>query len=234
VATPLETALLPAGEHTVAWAGTGADGVTPVPDGSYRVDLATVDAAGHPATEETTVTVMRAAAAFRLGHGVVSPNGDGRLDRLPMTWRMDEPATVSVDVLRQGVPVAHVLSAALPAGPATVTWDGTALGTLRSGPVLVVLKAQTAAGQEVMTRRLEIDLAPPVLTQARLHGRFLRLRLSEPAHVTVMARGRPVVAFSPRAAGLNGFRLPAGVRRVRVLARDLAGNRAAPLIVRAF
>ena len=233
VATPLETALLPAGQHTVIWEGTGADGVTAVPDGSYRIDLATIDATGKPVTQETTVTVMRAAAAFRLGRSVVSPNGDGRMDRLPLTWRMDEPATVTVDVLRQGVPVAHVLSAPLPAGPATVTWDGTAIAPLRSRPVLVVLRAQTAAGVEVMTRRLTIDLAPPVLTRVRLHGRFLRVRLSEPAYVTVLAQGRPVISFVRRAQGVNGFRLPAGLRRVRVLARDLAGNRAPPLVIRA-
>jgi hypothetical protein len=176
---------------------------------------------------------MRAAAAFRLGRAVVSPNGDGQMDRLPLTWRMDEPATVTVDVLRQGVLVAHVVSAPLPAGPATVTWDGTAVAPLRSGPVLVVLRAQTAAGVEVMTRRLTIDLAPPVLTRVRLHGRLLRVRLSEPAFVTVLAQGRPVISFVRRAQGVNGFRLPAGLRRVRVLARDLAGNRAPPLVVRA-
>jgi hypothetical protein len=72
-----------------------------------------------------------------------------------------------------------------------------------------------------------------VLTRARLHGRFLRVRLSEAADVTVVAQGRPVISFVPRAQGVNGFRLPAGLRRVRILARDLAGNRAAPLIVRA-
>jgi hypothetical protein len=234
VATPLETALLPAGLHTVSWAGTGADGLTPVPDGSYRVTLSTVDAAGKPLTQQATVTVMRAAAAFVLGRAVVSPNGDGRMDRLPLTWRMDEAATVTVDVLRQGVPVAHVLAATpMDVGPQTATWDGTALGPLRSGAVTVVLTAQTPAGKEVISRPLTVDLSPPVLTRAHLQGRFLRVRLSEPSYVTVLVRGRPVISFVPRGQGINGFRLPATVRRVRVLARDLAGNRAPPLVVRA-
>jgi flagellar hook assembly protein FlgD len=76
---------------TFTWDGRNQDG-TVVADGRYRLTLWTADASGNRAERGFTVTVDRTAAAVTsaASRGYFSPDGDGHLDTLPLSWKASE------------------------------------------------------------------------------------------------------------------------------------------------
>ena len=237
VATPLPPASIPAGDHTIPWNGYGRDGVTPVPDGYYHVVVQSTDSTGRVQTGVAQVGVARAFAAVQVGRAVSSPNADGRFDRVPILWRQDEAAQVSVAIMHQDQLVAQIFDGPLGPGPASAVWDGSSNLPLKSGPYLVVVRAQTAGGEQVLARRLKLDLAPPkirVLSDATWYGGgSVRILLNEAAYVQIVAGKRKVVPFAARPPGPNGFgwKAPSKARVIRIYAWDLVGNRMPPMTV---
>jgi hypothetical protein len=237
VATPLPPTSLPAGDHSIPWNGFGRDGVTPVPDGYYHVVVQSTDSTGRTQTGVAQIGVARAFAAVQVGRAVSSPNADGRFDRVPILWRQDEAAQVSVSIMHRDQLVAQVFDGPLGPGPAQAVWDGASSEELRSGPYLVVVRAQTAGGEQVLARRLKLDLAPPrikVLQASTWYGGgSVRILLNEAAYVQIVAGKRKVVPFAPRPPGLNGFgwHVPNKASRIRIYAWDLVGNRMQPLTI---
>jgi hypothetical protein len=237
VATPLPPTSIPAGDHTIPWNGYGRDGVTPVPDGYYHVVVQSTDSTGRIQTGVAQIGVARAFAAVQVGRAVSSPNADGRFDRVPILWRQDEAAQVSVAIMHRDQLVAQLFDGPLGPGPASAVWDGSSNLPLRSGPYLVVVRAQTAGGEQVLARRLKLDLAPPrirVLSSSTWYGGgSIRILLNEAAYVQVVAGKRRVVPFAARPPGLNGFgwKAPSRARAIRIYAWDLVGNRMQPMTV---
>src|SRR5262249_34947988 len=153
-----------------------------------------VDASGRTQTGVAQIGVARAFGALQVGRSVASPNQDGRFDRVPIQWRQDEPAQVTVQIMRREHGGADGFDRPLGPGPAQAVWDGSPELPLASGPYLVVVRAQTAGGEQVLARRLNLDLRPPsvrVLHASTWYGGgAVRVMLSEAAYVQVMAGSR--------------------------------------------
>src|SRR5262249_43103540 len=157
---------------------------------------------GRTQTGVAQIGVARAFAAVQVSRATASPNRDGRFDRVPIVWRQDEAAQVTVQIMRRNKVVADVFSGALGPGPAQAVWDGSAVLPLVTGPYLVVVRAETAGGEQVLARRLRLDLQPPrikVLHASTWYGGGnVRIQLSEAAYVQIVAGSRRVVPFAAR------------------------------------
>ena len=81
------------------WDGRNKAGAV-VKDGTYRLTLWTADASNNRAERRFTVTVDRTAAAVTssASRGYFSPDGDGHIDTLPLSWRASEALTGVVRV----------------------------------------------------------------------------------------------------------------------------------------
>jgi hypothetical protein len=125
-------------------------------------------------------------------------------------------ADVKLDIQRAGKVVAPVYSATLAPGAQSVGWK--AAGT-PDGVYAGALTTSGVVGNATRTVLFRIDTKPPIL-RARSFG-ALRFWVSEPAKVTLVLNGERVVR-SVR-AGTFSYR-HGRVRRVRIVARDAAGN----------
>ena len=237
VALPGPPVALPAGRHTASWDGLPAGGTTPVPDGRYRVLLQTIGATGEQTLATADMAVARAVAAIELGRTSASPNGDQRADRVPVRWRQDQLASVAIDLERRGQRALRLFEADVAPGPQEFVWDGAPSRALASGGYAIVVRAQTAGGEQTISRRLLLDTTAPMVREVRVRGGdaggSARFRLSETSNVQITAGGRTVVPFQRRRSGPNGFRL-AWDRRpafATVTAQDLLGNRMKPVRV---
>jgi hypothetical protein len=210
-----------AGESTVAFAPG------PLPDGAYTVLLQARGADGTEASTSLTVLVTRTLGRVALAPAAFSPNADGRNDRLELRFRLAAPAFVKVRVLRDGRWVTTPLAATRAAGAVVVRWDGLKrLGKIRDGAYAAVVEATDAVG----TARVELPfVADTVRPAAEVVSREpLRVRVSEPARLTLRVNGN-AVRVEARRAGV--VRVP-GSRRarvVRVVAWDAAGNASIPV-----
>ena len=119
VATPSPSVAHDVGRVTATWNGLGLDGLTPVPDGIYRVLITATSLTGEARALVAQVNVVRAAALFALPRLASSPNGDGRYDRVSATWRQDALAPVTVDLELRGKRVRRLFSGLVAPGPAT-------------------------------------------------------------------------------------------------------------------
>jgi hypothetical protein len=231
VATVLPTASLAAGSQTLTWAGLSADGVTTVPDGAYHVVVTTTDADGLSSSQTAAVSVVRAASNLVAPLGRISPNHDGRGDTGTFRWTQAQPAHATLRIVSAQKPLATVLSADLPAGPARASWNGRSSAKLGSGELGAILTLTTAAGTQVLQTTFTVDLSPPAVRglQARTHagGGFVRFRLLEPGYVQLRVQGHDVTGYVAHKAGVAGirFRLPGRrAQRIQLRMLDLAGN----------
>jgi hypothetical protein len=157
-----------------------------------------------------------------------SPNGDGRKDRLTLTFSLAAPAQVRVRVEREGRWVASPLSASLTPGTQRLVWNGVrSAGLLRDGEYRAVVEADDGVGPISYGVPFVSDTTAPRV--AILPGRGLRVRVSEPALLTFVIDGRslrrqvekPGVVRIPRSGAAGS---------VRVVAWDAAGNLSAPAV----
>ncbi|MFN2433397.1 MAG: N-acetylmuramoyl-L-alanine amidase, partial [Gemmatimonadota bacterium] len=84
----------PAGLHTLVF------GAESVPDGTYQIILSAVGSNGRAVSATASVFVNRTLSRFVAARKAFSPNGDGRLDKLPFSFALAVPAQVKLRILR--------------------------------------------------------------------------------------------------------------------------------------
>ncbi len=73
-----------------------------LPDGVYTIVLTARTAAGTEVRHSVPLTVSRTLGLVSLAPALVSPNGDGRNDRLELQFALTTPATVRARIVRDG------------------------------------------------------------------------------------------------------------------------------------
>jgi hypothetical protein len=201
---------------------TVVDG-TALPDGSYSVVLVGRTAAGVELRQSVPLAVSRTLGLVAVSPAVFSPNGDGRRDLLRLTFSLTVPADVRVRILRDGRWVATPLSSTLLPGVQRLTWDGMrANGPVRDGSYSAVVEAEDAGSTTSFAVPFASDTTPPAVRF--LPGLPLRLRVSEPAGLTVRVNGTTVRQTVAR-AGVVRVPWRGAVTRAQAVAWDEAGNR---------
>jgi hypothetical protein len=164
------------------------------------------------------VAVDRTLAAFAASPVAISPNGDGRQDKLAFTFRLNAPAQAQVRILAGATLVATVFEGPLGAGPQRFSWDGSGLD---DGAYTAIVSATDSVLTVKQAVPVRLDRVAPVLRL--LSFRLLRFWLSEPARVTLTLDGRTRRVDVKRP---GAFRVPhAPVRTLVAQAQDAAGNR---------
>ena len=143
VATPIRGQRYPRGRVVVRWDGLDADGA-PLPEGSYRPrvhlreERRTIVLPNPIELDVTPPTVVGTGTRPRL----FSPDGDGRADRLTVTYVLSEPAKALLFVNgRQRV------ETRFPRERDTLAWFGRVAGrAVRPGTYALVLRARDPAG----------------------------------------------------------------------------------------
>jgi hypothetical protein len=109
-----------------------------------------------------------------------------------------------------------------------VRWDGSKrLGRLLDGSYTAEVDVTDAAGESSFAVPFASDTRRPVVTVPP--GSPLRVRVSEPALLTLLVGGRPL-RRTVTAAGLVRIPGAGAARRVRVVAWDAAGNVSRPVV----
>ncbi|HSG12326.1 MAG TPA: N-acetylmuramoyl-L-alanine amidase [Gaiellaceae bacterium] len=222
LATLRDRAWTRAGAHTLA---VSAESLA---DGAYSVAITASTPAGEVAESTVPLVVSRTLGLVTATPATLSPNYDGRNDELVLTFSIANPATVRVRIEREGRWVATPLLAELPAGEHEVVWDGARpSGALRDGSYEAVVEAQDAVGLVSYGAAFVVDTTRPRVRF--VSGRGIRLAVSEPSMLTIQVDKRTVRRKVARAGVV---RIPWGraPNRVRVVARDAAGNDSAPVL----
>ena len=200
-----------------------------MPDGVYTV-LLVAQSGSKQARAQVPLTVNRALGFVSASLPLFSPNGDGRLDSIRFGFQLAGSAAVRARVLRGGKWVANVFKGALPPGPQGVEWNGRKpRGRLRDGDYQVEVTASTALGPVSQRASFAVDTTPPALRLISL--RPVRVRVLEPVRLAIQLNGRWITIDRKR-PGLVTLGRPPVVRKLRVVARDAAGNASMPLTYR--
>jgi hypothetical protein len=164
--------------------------------------------------------VSRLLRSFGARPAAFSPNGDGRFDRLAFSFELAASASVRLEARRRGVAAGTIHDSELGAGRHRLAWDGTTpAGRVADGRYSALLSVSDASAAVSLTTPFTVDTKPPRLSVV---SRFpLRVRVGEPATLTVLSRGRR-----------STLRVRAGIvvleralRGARIIAEDDAGNR---------
>ncbi|MGL6280278.1 MAG: N-acetylmuramoyl-L-alanine amidase, partial [Gaiella sp.] len=206
-----------AGEHEAV-----VDAVD-LPDGTYEIRLLARGSGGREATRVVPLAVTRTLGRVALRNAVVTPNGDGRSDRLGVRFTLAAPARVRLRVLRGDAWVATAFEGRLGAGRRFLEWDALRRGVAAGeGAYTAVLEAT----DELATARVELpfvaDGTPPQVVLVSLAPP--RLRVSEPARLDVRVNGGTQRRIRVAQAGVITLPGVARLRSVRVVARDERGN----------
>ena len=189
-----------------------------LPDGRYRLVLAAKDDRGKQVQTTRPMSVDRTLASFATSAAATSPNGDGRLDTLAFTFRLNAPAYVQLRILRAGTVVATSFEGDLQAGAQRIDWDGGGLSDGRYSAVVVATDSLLTVKQSVFVR---IDTKAPVLRLVSF--RLLRFWLGEPGRLTAVLNGR-VHVLAVNRAGFFRVGHRGSIRTLRAFLRDAAGN----------
>ena len=222
VATVVDRVWTGAGEHTL-----DVDGAA-LPDGTYNVVVTAATATGVSVQKLIPLSVNRTLGLVSVAPLAFSPNGDGRKDRLTLTFALTAPADVRIRVEREGRWVASPLLASYLPGTQRFVWDGArAVGVLRDGEYTAVVEASGEAGAISFGVAFLADSTPPRISV--LPGDALRIRVSEPSVLTLVVDGQ---AFRREVKRAGVARIPwaGSATRVRVVAWDAAGNSSRPAV----
>jgi len=223
LATVVDRVWTLAGEHSAT-----VDGAA-LPDGLYTVAVRARTAAGVQAEQLVPLGVSRTLGLVSVTPELFSPNADGRNDSLELAFSLTVPAEVRIRILRDGRWVASPHVASYPAGAHRFAWNGMRVtGKLRDGAYSAVVEASDAALGSISAAALFASdtTAPRVRI---LSTRGIQIGVSEPATLFLRidgARRERVV----RRAGVVRILWPGAAKRVRVVARDAAGNTSQPVI----
>jgi hypothetical protein len=208
----------PAGSRSFVWDAFD------YPDGRYRIVVTARGAGGRQLSAATNVIVARTLSGYSVTPTVLSPNGDGKNDTADVSFTLATPALVRLQVLKDAKQIVRPLFGPLPAGPQALSW---AAG-VRDGDYDVALTVTDATGPVTQIVPVKIDRIRPKLV--RVSQRPLRVSLSEPARVTVVADGLPTTFRRPK-AGIFRVVAPSS-KRVVIYAADDAGNVSSKLRLR--
>jgi N-acetylmuramoyl-L-alanine amidase len=215
----LSSRAMGAGKQVFVWNGGG------YPDGRYRIVVTARGARGRLVAAATSVVLSRTLWGFVVTPTTLSPNGDGRNDTASVSFSLLFPAFARLQVLRGTVQIVRPLYESLPAGPQSLTWPG----GVRDGEYNLALTVTDAVGPVTQIVPVLVDRIRPRLVL--VSRRPLRVSLSEPARVTLVA-GRTKITFRRPKAGV--FRVVSGqsAKRLEAFAQDAAGNVSARLRLR--
>jgi len=212
-----------AGKHTVDVDGTA------LPDGAYSVLVRARTPAGLEVEKVIPLLVSRTLGLVSVTPMLFSPNEDGRNDRLEIAFSLTVAADVSIRIFRDGLWVASPHAASYEAGAHVFEWNGMrAAGRLRDSSYTAVVDAS-----DVLVDRVSVvvpfvsDTTAPRVRLLPTRG--VRIEVTEPAvlYLTIDGARRERVV---KRAGVVRIRWEGAARRVRVVARDTAGNTSAPVV----
>ena len=221
VATIVDRVWTQAGEHTASIDGSA------LLDGEYGVVITARTADGLAVQSVVPLRVNRTLGLVTAGPVAFSPNGDGRKDRLTITFTLAAPADVRVRIERDGNWVASPLTGTFVAGTQRFVWDGSrSSGRLRDGAYVAVVEATNELGTISYGVPFASDTTAPRVRI--LPGRRLAVDVSEPATLTFVIDGQ---SLRREVAKAGAVRIPwtGPAIRVRVVAWDAAGNASAPV-----
>jgi N-acetylmuramoyl-L-alanine amidase-like protein len=222
LATVVDRVWTRAGEHTVTIDGAA------LADGDYNVVVTARTAAGVAVQKVVPLTVNRTLGLVSVAPAAFSPNGDGRKDRLSLSFALMSPADVRIRIERDGRWVASPLTAGFGVGIQTFVWDGSrAAGSLRDGDYEAVVEATGATGAISYGVPFASDTVAPRVRI--LPGKGLRVQVSEPSLLTFVIDGR---ALRREVTKAGTVRIPwsGSAAKVRVVAWDAAGNVSGPVV----
>ena len=205
-----------AGNNTFVW------DASVLQNGRYRLSV-TARGGAKAVTKTLDIVVDRTIAGLLANPSAISPNGDGLNDTTSLSFVLAQPVSVRLDVVQSGIVVGSPFQGQLPAGPNTLTWDGTGFGApLFDGTYRLTVTITDALGDVQIPVPIAVDNKPPTLTL--VDRATLRFTLDEPATVTVLVNQRTrIVVSEPK----GSFRVPfldGGVAQVSAEAQDAAGN----------
>jgi hypothetical protein len=222
VATVVDRVWTGAGPRTATISGTA------LPDGVYSIALTARTALGTEVRHSVPLIVSRTLGLVSATPATFSPNADGRNDQLEIRFALTAPASVRVRIVREGRWVATALkSTAHLAGSHRLVWKGKGSGTLPDGSYAAVVEATDPVTTVGIELPFAADSTAP--TVEILDTRKLRVRVSEPATLTLLIDGK-WQRREVRKAGVVNVPGAGSAIRVRVVARDLAGNTSAPAV----
>ena len=201
-----------AGKQDLSWSPDA------IADGWYKLTL-TASAGGKQAQTSTRFWVDRTLGASAVSSTAFSPNGDGQLDAVRLSFSLLNPAHVDVRVQRNYQIVATLLQQDFNPGPQRLSWDG---GGLPDGRYTVTVSATDSLLTVAQTVPVRIDRKPPSLRLVSLAS--LTFRVGEPGRLVLAVNGR-WRRVAVRRAGLVHVRYRGTVRGVTAYAVDLAGNK---------
>ena len=222
VATIVDRVWTGAGQHTLELDGAALS------DGTYNVVVTARTQAGVSVQKLIPLSVNRTLGLVSLAPVAFSPNGDGRKDRLTLSFALTAPADVRIRVEREGRWVASPLIASYLPGAQRFVWDGArGAGPLRDGEYTAVVEASHSLGA--------ISFGVPFLADSTaprvriLPDKGLRVSVSEPSILTFVIDGR-ALRREVRRAGIVRIPWAGPATRVRVVAWDAAGNSSGPAV----
>jgi hypothetical protein len=222
MATVIDRVWTTSGQHEVAIDGTE------LADGDYNVVVTARTAAGATAQKLIPLSVNRTLGLVTVAPAAFSPNGDGRRDRLTVTFALTTAADVRVRVEREGRWVASPLAGSFLPGTQRLVWDGVrATGLLRDGEYTAVVEAAGESGTIAFGLPFAADATAPRVRI--LPGRGLRVEVSEPAVLTFVIDGQSLKREVNR-GGVVRIPWAGPADRVRVVAWDAAGNSSGPVV----
>ena len=222
VTTVVDRVWTQAGEHTVPIDGAA------LADGEYSVLITARTAGGVSVQSVLPLHVNRTLGLVTAAPAAFSPNGDGRKDRLTITFTLAAPADVRIVIERDGRWVATPFAGVYPAGTQRLVWDGSrAAGLLRDGEYAAVVEATNELGVISFGVSFVSDTAAP---RVRIvPGKRLAVEVSEPAVLTILIDGQSLRRDVVK-AGIVRIPVAASARRIRVVAWDVAGNSSLPVV----
>jgi len=223
VATAVDRIWTRPGKHTAT-----VDGVN-LPDGMYDILVRARTPVGLQVEKSTSLRVSRTLGVVSVTPDLFSPNGDGRNDRLQIGFELTVAAEVSIRILRDGRWVASPHDAIYEAGAHSFEWNGArAAGRLRDGSYSVVVEvSDEVVGAISAAVPFTSDTTAPRVRLLPASG--IRVSVSEPAVLYLTIDGARMEREVKR-AGVVRIPWSGAVRRVRVVARDAAGNTSSPVI----
>ena len=175
------------------------------------------------------LSVNRTLGLVSVAPPAFSPNGDGRKDRLTLTFALTAPADVRIRVEREGRWVASPLLASYRAGDAALRVGRCARGRGCCATASTRLSWRPAARPERSRSAFPSSRTRRHRASASSRTRVSRSSVSEPSVLTLVVDGQALRREVKR-AGVVRIPWAGPATRVRVVAWDAAGNSSGPAV----